>query len=666
MGLLCSALLALAPSDGATASEPAPLLPDLVADAPDNVALATSSEEGRTRLLLRFNGYIHNAGPGALDMRATRSAPTVKGLSPTQLQEEVETYRFREETLPVNVEEELASPRMAVDQRLFTTEAGDPVNSQEYLQRPHVEHASAAELAYSNADGHHHWHLQHVVSYSLWNAARTAEVAPSQKVGFCLEDVQHVELGKGPATPVYSDKAAPGTSFCRRWEPNATSLYEGISPGWRDVYDRELAFQWVDVSDVAPGEYWLREDIDPTGVIDQAPGGTKTEYSAAAVTVPGFDAVPQSLATSEDAPAQATLGARAFGDGAVPAYAIAAAPEHGTLSAVEGEKVTYTPDPGYAGSDSFTYSARDPDSPFPEHPALATVTVTVASERPAIAIAGAPAAIKAGTSIDLEAQVSNDSGAVEWEASSGVVRASGGEGREATYTAPASPPVGGSVSIVARLADDRSTSETQSVTIEAPEEPEPAPEPPVEPPPVQPPPVELSPPGPKPAEHVDPVRRGASSSSTPGESGRSGTGLPATSPPSIPGPAPAAAQPATRAGISRPRALLAGRELVISTVATLAGSIRLTAYHSGHELGSCASVTPAGRAFTCRIALARGVSLRARIAVSATLRAGRRHLSVSLPAQVVPEMRMPGAQTSAAHEAAGTLSLWCSASMLTP
>ena len=54
-------------------------------------------------------------------------------------------------------------------------------------------------------------------------------------------------------------------------------MYEGISPGWRDVYDRELAFQWVDASEVLPGEYWLREDIDPTGVIKQTGGGTKAE-----------------------------------------------------------------------------------------------------------------------------------------------------------------------------------------------------------------------------------------------------------------------------------------------------------------------------------------------------------------------------------------------------
>ena len=59
------------------------LLPNLVADPPDNVSLETSttdgglSKEGEPRQLLRFNGYIHNDGSGALDVRGERAAPQV-------------------------------------------------------------------------------------------------------------------------------------------------------------------------------------------------------------------------------------------------------------------------------------------------------------------------------------------------------------------------------------------------------------------------------------------------------------------------------------------------------------------------------------------------------------------------------------------------------------
>ncbi len=54
-----------------------PLLPNLVADPPDSTALATDSSTGTPRLLLRFNGYIHNIGPGALDFRGSREKPKV-------------------------------------------------------------------------------------------------------------------------------------------------------------------------------------------------------------------------------------------------------------------------------------------------------------------------------------------------------------------------------------------------------------------------------------------------------------------------------------------------------------------------------------------------------------------------------------------------------------
>jgi len=60
----------------------------------------------------------------------------------------------------------------------------------------------------------------------------------------------------------------PFRAFCQQYNPIATSLFEGISPGWRDVYNRELAFQWVDASNVLPGEYWLREDVNPLGFIE--------------------------------------------------------------------------------------------------------------------------------------------------------------------------------------------------------------------------------------------------------------------------------------------------------------------------------------------------------------------------------------------------------------
>jgi hypothetical protein len=369
----------------AHASSPAPLLPNLVADPPDNASFETSTNEGglsgtkvTPELLLRFNGYIHNAGPGALDFRGEREAPKVSKATT----EEVERHREKEEDLPQKTEEELAKPPMKAFQRLYTTNAGNPEESEKYLERPHETASSSAEMFYVNADGHHHWHLQRVAKYSLWNATKTAEVAPAQKVGFCLEDSEHVEPSIGPATPVYADNVPPFRDFCQQYRPNATNVYEGVSPGWRDRYTSNLGFQWVDASNVLPGEYWLREDVNPTGVIQETGGANTPAYSTTPTIVPGFDAQAQAASTHIGESTTLTLTSKAWNDSATPKYTIVSQPQHGTLGAVSKNQVTYTPTPGYSGPDSFTFAAADPSSEFPRSPAVATVAIEVAGTAP--------------------------------------------------------------------------------------------------------------------------------------------------------------------------------------------------------------------------------------------------------------------------------------------
>ena len=198
--LLAALLLALGASAGVSAASGATLLPNLVADPPDTQSIATDTSTGTPRLLLRFNGYIHNKGPGAVDFRGSREAPKVS----QKTTEEVEKAREKEQSLPQKTEEELAVPPMKTFQRLFTTTA-----EEKNIERAHVDETSAGELIYTAADGHHHWHLQKIARYSLWNAGKTAEVAPAQKVGFCLDDSQHVETSIGPSSAVYADAVRP-------------------------------------------------------------------------------------------------------------------------------------------------------------------------------------------------------------------------------------------------------------------------------------------------------------------------------------------------------------------------------------------------------------------------------------------------------------------------
>jgi hypothetical protein len=811
-GMLSIALLATGALRPAHVSGSALLLPNLVADPPDNVSLTTDSSTGTNRLLLRFNGYVHNRGPGALDFRGSREKPKVS----QKIEEEVERAREHEESLPQKTEEELVSPPMKVFQRLFTTNAEET-----NIERPHSDEPSSGEMIYVSADGHHHWHLQRVAKYSLWDSAKIAEVAPALKVGFCLEDSQHVETNIGPGQAVYADNVFPYRDFCQQYRPNATDLYEGISPGWRDVYSRELAFQWVDASNVLPGEYWLREDVNPLGVIIETDGANTPAYATSPTIIPGFDALAQTTSTQVGEAKTVTLSSKAWSDSATPKYTIVSQPQHGKLGAVSNNQVTYTPNAGYSGPDSFTFSVADPNSPFPASPAVATVSVEVsAPPPPSVSIGGAPSSMMVGASVLLTATVANDSGGVEWIASAGTVTPEGSEGLKNIYKAPSEPPPGGTVTVTAHLRDDPSVSDQRTITIvptvspsvsiggapssmtagtgvqlvatvshdsggvewsassgivtpeglesayTAPLEPlpgatvtitarlkdnrgvtdqrtitiVPAPQPsvsiatapssvsagtsasltatvshdsggvewiasagtitqegseglestyqaPTEPPlggavtvtvrlqddraisdertitikpvhPAEPAPELPSPPNAGTVSTSGSLQSPASGSGT---SPASGSGTSSTS---GSGGVEGFKSKAVAASVSRPSAMLVGRMLVMSTVPSAAGRVRLTAYIGRRELGTCVAQTPAGRAFTCRIRLARRISLRAHISVRASLRVGELLLQAVLPAQRIPKMKMrPVGPIARTASASGVF--WCSPSTLT-
>jgi hypothetical protein len=53
-----------------------------------------------------------------------------------------------------------------------------------------------------------------------------------------------------------------GFSSYRRYRSCGPQV-QGISVGWVDVYDSTRDGQWIDVTDVASGTYWLESTADP-------------------------------------------------------------------------------------------------------------------------------------------------------------------------------------------------------------------------------------------------------------------------------------------------------------------------------------------------------------------------------------------------------------------
>lgn len=339
----------IAASAGMSAgAENSPALPDLIADPATGPIAVIYQDESGTRRLLRFNGYIHNTGQGALELRGSK---------------------------PVDGE------MSVVEQGVYRSEAGfdDLVN------------VPAPRVIFEPTDGHDHWHLRNAAGYSLWNGGRTAEVAPAQKVGFCLIDSTRVDSWAN-ASATYSES---NISFCEHGNPGANKVTMGISAGWRDYYDRSLPFQWVDISDVQPDKYSLRSQMDPDGMIAEANEQNSPAFTDA--VVPGYVATPFTAQVRPLVSTQVALQSQRFGNPGTREYLIVKGPEHGKLDKPVGEwfadtwSVRYTPNPGYSGPDSFTFSAREKNNAFPRTPAKAVASLGVGVAPAPLVSASAPA-----------------------------------------------------------------------------------------------------------------------------------------------------------------------------------------------------------------------------------------------------------------------------------
>jgi hypothetical protein len=109
-------------------------------------------------------------------------------------------------------------------------------------------------LQYVYSEDHDHWHYLGFDHYELRRAGDYTLVAPDQKTGFCLGDRYDTntssQLRGEPAQAFY-------TGYCGRTHTELLSLVEGISVGYGDVYFANLEGQFVDLTGVPAGQYYL-------------------------------------------------------------------------------------------------------------------------------------------------------------------------------------------------------------------------------------------------------------------------------------------------------------------------------------------------------------------------------------------------------------------------
>ncbi|KAK2500886.1 hypothetical protein MC885_005286 [Smutsia gigantea] len=95
---------------------------------------------------------------------------------------------------------------------------------------------------------HQHYHSMDEFShYDLLDAAAGKKVAEGHKASFCLED-STCDFGN-----------------LKRYA--CTSHTQGLSPGCYDTYNADIDCQWIDITDVQPGNYILKVHVNPKYIV---------------------------------------------------------------------------------------------------------------------------------------------------------------------------------------------------------------------------------------------------------------------------------------------------------------------------------------------------------------------------------------------------------------
>jgi hypothetical protein len=104
---------------------------------------------------------------------------------------------------------------------------------------------------------HNHFHFESFARYELRTRGGSTVVTSGQKRSFCIEDLQTDPEAPVARTCTVNPDSCEGRGQCTNGVCQYNCMYQGIQPGRGDIYESNLDCQWIDTTDVPPGDYDL-------------------------------------------------------------------------------------------------------------------------------------------------------------------------------------------------------------------------------------------------------------------------------------------------------------------------------------------------------------------------------------------------------------------------
>nr|MDQ3756405.1 lysyl oxidase family protein [Actinomycetota bacterium] len=162
----------------------------------------------------------------------------------------------------------------------------------------HVCRAQEPVGGFTWHDEHTHFHFEDFATYSLRRVlpdgtpdySSAGLISVSEKVSFCLIDIEQYDTDKASPTPFYT--------LANCYAP----VVMGISPGWADNYDASLDGQELSLTGVTDGTYALIIDQDPANRLYETDDTNNRVVATFNLTGMGT-AFPQAVITDRQWPA---------------------------------------------------------------------------------------------------------------------------------------------------------------------------------------------------------------------------------------------------------------------------------------------------------------------------------------------------------------------------